>query len=301
MRLSRSGEIKLPIHVIDKEAPLKWEVRQRLTLLEATVLWTDCLGTRDLVNAFGISRVQASNDIGLYLTLFPGSLLYDRSRKCYRAGSSFQPHFLRGTPEEFLHLLKSAAGPDGPVLVLLGELPPVEIVSPLERELRLDTLQAISQAIRESRCLQLDYQSLNREAPVTHTLVPHALVYNGYRWHMRAYSESHGEFRDFVLARIQGKPLLREIRDQNAAADTAWQTYVTLRIGPHPGLTPAQRAVIEDDFGMQQGEVTKRLRAALLPYFLRLMHLEIEPHAGSAREQQIVLLNAEELRPWVRF
>lgn len=291
----------MPIHALDKEPSLKWEVRQRLTLLEATVLWSDCLGTRDLVNAFGISRVQASNDIGLYMSLFPGSLSYDRSRKCYRAGPVFQPHFLRGTPEEFLHLLKSAVGAEGPVLVLLGQLPPVEIVTPLERELRLDILQAISQAIRESRCLQLDYQSMNRESPVTLVLTPHALVYNGYRWHMRAHSESHGEFRDFVLARIRGKPLLGEIRDRNAVADIAWQTYVTLRIGPHPGLTPAQRAVVEDDFGMRQGEVTRQLRAALLPYFLRLMHLEIEPPAGAAREQQIVLLNAEELRPWVRF
>ena len=118
---------------------------------------------------------------------------------------------------------------------------------------------------------------------------------------MRAYSESHHEFRDFVLARIRGKPFPGEIRDQNAAADAAWQTFITLHIGPHPGLTPAQRAVIEDDFGMHQGQVIRRLRAALLPYFLRLMRLEIEPPANGAREQQIVLLNAEELRPWVRF
>ena len=88
------------------DKPLRWEVRQRLILIEARLIWAGCLTTQDLRGAFGISRSQASKDIALYESLAPDNLQYDLRGRCYRAARSFQPRFLHGTSREFLRALR---------------------------------------------------------------------------------------------------------------------------------------------------------------------------------------------------
>ena len=39
-------------------------------------------------------------------------------------------------------------------------------------------------------------------------IAPHTLVYTGMRWHVRAYCEKNGQYRDFVLSRLRGEPEL---------------------------------------------------------------------------------------------
>ena len=60
---------------------IKWEQRQRLTLLEATVFWSGEFSTNVLMECFGISRVQASKDLTLYQSLCPGNIRYDKFLK----------------------------------------------------------------------------------------------------------------------------------------------------------------------------------------------------------------------------
>ena len=62
---------------------IKWEQRQRLTLLEATVFWSGEFSTNVLMECFGISRVQASKDLTLYQSLCPGNIRYDKFLKRY--------------------------------------------------------------------------------------------------------------------------------------------------------------------------------------------------------------------------
>jgi len=76
--------------------------------------------------------------------------------------------------------------------------------------------------------------------------------------------------------------------------DHAWHTAVTLVIAPHPGLPPAQRKVIELDYGMENGETRLECRQALLFYLLR--HLGFEGHqAVTPQAQQILLKNQDEV------
>ena len=76
--------------------------------------------------------------------------------------------------------------------------------------------------------------------------------------------------------------------------DSAWHTLVTLVIAPHPGLPPAQRKVVELDYGMQNGEVRLDCRQALLFYLLK--HLGFEGRQAVAPQaQQIVLKNEDEV------
>ena len=78
-------------------------------------------------------------------------------------------------------------------------------------------------------------------------------LYNGFRWHIRAYNQEHQTYRDFVLARFITSPELGEAALHAAEQDHDWQSVEALIIAPHPDLTPDQQAVIADDYGMEDG------------------------------------------------
>lgn len=279
---------------------LKWDVRQRLTLLEATVFWTGELVTGFLTNTFSISRVQATKDIGLYLSLRPDNLRYDRSLKRYLITEQFVPLLITGHPRECLQVLQATQDSPPSVLTLISNLPAVEVVAPPTRLIDIAVLRPVLQAARFGLLVEIGYQSMTTPEPATRLVQPKTLVFDGLRWHMRAYSLTHGEFRDFVLARIhvatlRGKP------ETPSPVDMAWETILTVHICPHPGLSDSQTSAVERDYGMTAGYYSTPVRAALLPYFLLALRIGKDDLQREATSQQIVLLNREELRPFIDF
>ncbi|MHB9021341.1 MAG: WYL domain-containing protein [Halothiobacillus sp.] len=278
-------------------AGLKWDLRQRLKLLEGTLLLTGWVRTQALVDTFGISRAQASKDFAIYMGLRPDNLAYNKSRKYYEATSEFVPLLLTGKASELLDALQSLQMPDAPVVTLAATVPAIALVKPMERELDWHTLRVVSSALCQQRKFSVAYQSMNRPEPTELTLSPHSLVYSGYRWHIRAYSDTHREYRDFVLARMRGRATLLDKPAVSAKDDTAWKTEVAIVIAPHPDLPAAQQAILAEDYGMVDGQSIQSIRQALVPYFLRLMQLEPERQHPDPKVQQIVLLNRAEIEP----
>ncbi|KTG17234.1 MULTISPECIES: WYL domain-containing protein [unclassified Guyparkeria] len=274
---------------------LKWDLRQRLKLLECTLLLNGWVRTQALTESFGISRAQASKDFAVYQSLAPDNLVYDRSHKRYQAGTAFRPVLLSGRTSEMLDLLAALPGEDSPVVALAAAGPAVEILRPMERELDLDVFRAVSAAASNGCRVAVEYQSMRRPEPRRVTLSPHTLVYSGFRWHVRAYSHRHDEYRDFVLARMRGAELLGEEIGASREQDRDWIEMVELVVGVHPELSAAQRAVIAADYGMDNGRTVYPLRRAMVPYFLRLMQIEPEREHPDPKVQQIRLLNPEVL------
>lgn len=279
---------------------LKWEVRQRLTLLEATVFWSGELVTTFLTDSFNISRIQATKDIKLYLSLRPDNLRYDRSLKRYLITEHFVPLFISGNPQECLQVLQASRNNASPLVTLVNNLPAVEVVASASRLIDIEILKAVLQAARFGWILAMNYQSMSRPEPATHIVQPQTLVFDGQRWHMRAYSHGHGEFRDFVLARI----LRVTIQGKTAPAlpaDHLWKTILTAEVGPHPGLSEHQQRVVERDYGMIDGRLSCQVRAALLPYWLLAMRIGPDDLHREALVQQIVLLNRKALQAYTGF
>jgi hypothetical protein len=125
-------------------------------------------------------------------------------------------------------------------------------------------------------------------------IAPHVLVFAG-RWHARAWSATHEGYRDFLLSRICGLPELLAACERDPVQDWDWHHDVVVRIAPHPELSPAQKRVVEQDYGMLHGMRETRVRVALAPYFLRLLGIGSGDRTRPAQEQQIVLLNASDL------
>lgn len=105
-------------------------------------------------------------------------------------------------------------------------------------------------------------------------LVPHSLANDGRRWHVRAYERDKKHFRDFSCSRFENITLIDESpREQESRdADHQWNRWVELELIPHPSLSFPR--AIELDYGMQNGLLTIKVRAALAGYLLNFWHVD---------------------------
>lgn len=276
-------------------ASLPWDQRQRFRFIEAHVIWRGQIRVADVRDSFDVSTGRAEKDLLAYQRLAPGNLVRDRRTGEYLPTDTFVPRFLRGTANEYLQVLRNhELGDDLPLAMVASGLGATETLEPPAREFDVRVLARLNTAIRERRWLAIDYQSMSHPEPRRLEIAPHVLVFAG-RWHARAWSATHESYRDFLLSRICGLPELLGPCERSPEHDWDWRNEVAVRIAPHPGLSAAQKRVVEQDYGMVHGMRETRVRVALAPYFLRLLGIGHGDRSRSAQEQQIVLLNAGDL------
>jgi predicted DNA-binding transcriptional regulator YafY len=145
----------------------------------------------------------------------------------------------------------------------------------------------------------VDYVSLQNPDREGRIIVPHTLVFTGFRWHVRAWCEKNQSYRDFVLSRFRGEAELLDASDKRDVDDLNWQRRVDVVITPDPRLTPAQQEVIAGDYGMRGQRLSLNTRATLVDYLLRMLQLDPRHIAENPLAQQIVLENRDELLPWL--
>lgn len=289
-------------HVSRKSAgdwPVRWDLLLRYRLIEVIGLWEGRLTTNHLMRAFGIGRQQASKDINTYLSDYgPENLVYDRFLKGYRPTPGFRPVFTRGVADEYLQMMHAREDLASSFKALTVRELNTEVLLPPARDLRPEVLQPVLQACRERKRVEIEYASLANPEPEYRVIQPHTVVHTGYRWHVRAWCEKNGDFRDFVLSRIGDQPELVTAATQRAEDDDAWQARVIVRLGPDPRLTSAQQALIARDYGMQSGELRLKTRGALVSYLLQQLRVDTPTNQRSPEAQQVVVLNPEEVRQW---
>ena len=279
--------------------PVRWDLLLRYRLIEVIALWEGRLTTNHLMRAFGIGRQQASKDINTYLADYgPENLVYDRFLKGYRPTRGFRPVFTRGVADEYLQMMHAREDLASSFEALTVRELNTEVLLPPARDLRPEVLQPVLQACRERKRVEIEYASLANPEPEYRVIQPHTVVHTGYRWHVRAWCEKNGDFRDFVLSRIGDQPELVTAATQRAEDDDAWQARVMVRLGPDPRLTSAQQALIARDYGMQSGELRLKTRGALVSYLLQQLRVDTPTNQRSPEAQQVVVLNPEEVRQW---
>lgn len=114
----------------------------------------------------------------------------------------------------------------------------------------------------------------------TREIVPHTLVDNGLRWHVRGFDRKHGGFRDFVLTRIKAAVVLEDSTLSEAELETQdrqWNRFVELELVPHPRIEHSE--AIELDYGMTGGVMKVEIRAATAGYLLRLWNVDCSKEA----------------------
>ncbi len=63
-------------------------------------------------------------------------------------------------------------------------------------------MRSVIAAIRRSEAIEVKHQSLSRPEPRWRRVAPHAIGFEGFRWHMRAFCFADRSFKDFLLSRI---------------------------------------------------------------------------------------------------
>ncbi len=279
--------------------PFRWELLLRYRFIETIALWEGRLTTRHLCDTFGIGRQQASKDINNYIReVGPGNLVYDKYLKGYKPTEAFSPRVTMGLADEYLHLMARNNELMNVFESLALNVANVQVLSVPVRDVRPEVLRPIMQAARQQRRLEVDYVSLNNPDREGRIIVPHTLVYTGLRWHVRAWCEKHQEYRDFVLSRFRDTPEIMDESEHGSEGDADWHRKVTIRLVPDQRLSPAQREVVEVDYGMEDGALVVHTRARLVPYVLQLLRVDTGA-AVDPRAQQIVVENRDELAPWL--
>lgn len=276
----------------------KWGHERRLEFIDWRLCWEGRINRSDLTAFFGISVPQASLDIARYIELAPNNARYDRSHKVYVASETFEALYPGTTPERYLNeLLARSVGVLQPELGFSGWRPPMDMLANPARGVDRATLLTLLFAIRDAKRVDVTYQSMSASEPERRQISPHALGYDGFRWHVRAFCHSRGSYRDFVIARVlRASPT--QVDALGADADAAWHRRVDLVIGPNPALSPGAKRVIELDYAMQAGQVTISCRQALLFYTLKRLGL-LPGQEAPPEVQQIALLNRDDVQAYL--
>jgi predicted DNA-binding transcriptional regulator YafY len=267
---------------------LRWSVEQRVAFAARRLFWDGSINRDDLLRRFGVSINQATADLARLRHSYPDGFAYDTVAKRYRPADGFHP--VEASVVALLRELRLLAeGHLEPAECVLASPPPLAIADLPERTVDADVLRALLTAIASRMAVTGRYVSFQRPGEQLRVLSPHALVFDGFRWHVRAHDAGDDRFKDFVIARLSklvgGGPWRRA-----PAEDQAWNTERQLEIVPHPGLDAHQRGVIARDYGMDADFVLRlHVREAMLFYVRRRFGLVDGHQQRPAQEQHIVL------------
>jgi predicted DNA-binding transcriptional regulator YafY len=272
---------------------VRWGMAQRFELIEWRAFWLGRVNRSDLEERFGVSTPQASVDLRSYQEAVPNNIEYDATAKAYVPTSTFTPKYFRVSADRYLIQLNAILnGAVSRTDTWFGSLPPAAVMQTVVRSVEPDTLRAILNAIMGRHELEVVYQSLTNTR--ARTIVPHSLAFDGHRWHARAWCVEHRDFRDFVLSRILSVSISRS-SDVDPSNDMEWNTMIDLKIVAHPYLGEAQKSAIERDFGMENGVLIMRTRAALAFYFIKRLNLDLDSDQITPERKQISLSNFAEI------
>ena len=247
------------------------------------------------MEAFGISVQQASKDLTNYIEGRKTNLIYDKRLRTYLRGKNFKPRYFQPNAAEYFAQLRAVEhGLVTEEQSWISFFPGYAATPIPARGVDPEVLREVLSTIREKNALQITYQSMSRPEPTARWIEPHALAFDGFRWHARAFCQNDQVFKDFLLSRIVevGKQAGASSAAEN---DTDWHSEIVLKIEPHPELADTQRRAIEMDYGMVDGKTEIVVRKALLFYALKRLGLDTDPGARKPQDQQIVLLETSEV------
>ncbi len=262
------------------------ETTQRFAYITNVPGWEGQINATHLSSKFKLSRQAASGILKQYREKYPNHLTYDSSNKAFIATNSFTHNFPHQSEQNkfsaYLNETTLGESDDPPNI----DVCTFEVEAPL-RNINPEQVRPILRAIRAKQAIDIGYISLSSPNYLDRIIQPHALIFDGLRWHVRAYCNKNGEFRDFTLSRFNGEAVFEGKATNTAEQDKKWNTLVNVVIEADPRFNDQQKRIIEQDYQMNNGQKNIPVRAALVNYLLRRLH--IDSYKNTPEEQQIVL------------
>lgn len=276
---------------------LNREQRQCFAFIEIILQWEGRLTHQHLQQEFGFGRSKTKKVLAEYTELQPNNLSYDASLKGYTPSEHFIPKFTNGHIDEYCR-----SG--------LSDVIGIQLLEAPLRNIDPNLIRPVLRAIRNNQRLDIGYQSLSSPDYESRIISPHSLVFDGLRYHVRAYCEKNNAYRDFVLSRFcfesDGlKPEFEGPSEFIQEQDQEWNTRLVLSIEPDIRLNDQQKRIIALDYQMQQNEHGNwyreiPVRAALARYLLQ--RLRLDQYQQKPEAQQIVISQScwREFEPYLK-
>ena len=255
----------------------------------------------DLIQRFKTGLAACTRDLTTYREIAPQNLQLFHQTKNYHRTDSFSPIF-EHNPEAILTGLCRGFG-DG----LSNGIQPSEHCVDATRLVhpKSEVIATLMRSIKTQQPISCEYISLSSGLS-KREIVPHALVNNGHRWHVRAFDRKSTEFRDFVCTRLQNvtelkskSPAITDIIkldiSEQKESDKQWGAIVSLVLKPHPSIKFPK--AIELDYNMHKGMLQLEVRVALLAYLLRQWNVDCTDTASlKGNEYQLWLSNVNDIK-----
>ncbi len=271
---------------------LTFAQKQRLSFIDFCLLFQGSINRKELTEKFEMGMANATRDLTLYKELAPQNIDFNAKDRTYLQSKNFKPLFSYNSKQTLAKLShKISDGFDGVM----------EVAFPVDAPLQLNVpdifiVAKIVQAVLKGKAISIIYTSLSSGSKARE-IVPHTIIYNGLRWHVRGYDRKTNSFRDFVLTRISKVTLLDKPVEEfeTAIEDNQWMRKMDLHIVPHPTNVQYPQA-IELDYGMDKGMLQLTVRAALVGYLLRRWNVDCTEGASlKGGEYQLWLRNRQTL------
>ncbi|MGS2720675.1 WYL domain-containing protein [Paraglaciecola aestuariivivens] len=272
-------------------AQLSHAQRERLAFIDFSLQFFGHVSRADLIERFKTGLAASTRDFSAYKQLAANNLVLRHQTKNYYRTDDFAPIF-KHDPEAILMALSRGFGNGISMHVQPSEqcFDAVRLIHPNSA-----IIASIMRAIHNKTALKCGYVSLS-SGETQRSIVPHSLINNGHRWHVRAYDRKSNSFRDFVASRFtQIQHLAGPVHVHEASPyDHQWQAIVDLVLIPHPSI--AHPEAIEMDYNMQEGQLELPARAAVAAYILRQWQVDCSGQKqASAPGFQLALANLEVL------
>ncbi len=271
---------------------LNYSQKQRLAYIDFKLLFVGRVTRNEVVTKFEKGMSGATADLNLYKEFCPNNMVYDTKQRVYVQCATFKPLFTHDPRKTLVKLANQIT--DG--YDAIGDVTfPVEAPSQLNIP-DIFIVARLIQSIINKKPVSIIYTSLS-SGSAARELVPHSIVDNGLRWHVRAFDRKSNSFRDFVLTRISKVTIIEQPTEtfEDKLEDHQWMRMMPLQLVPHPNNVQHPTAIAMD-YGMENKVLALNVRAALAGYLLRRWNVDCTKDASlTGGEYQLWLRNRQTL------
>ncbi len=265
------------------------DINKRFAFIKNIVGWEGQINATHIMEKFQLTRQAARTVLQQYRDHFPDHLNYDASNRAFLATKAFDDGFINSLSTHSFEQYLAIIAADINVQIDAHSTFIHEVEAPL-RNINPLQVRPILRAIREKLAIDIGYISLTSPDYLDRIIQPHSLIFDGLRWHVRAYCNKNQSYRDFTLSRFNGVAHFEGKATNFEEQDELWNQIVDIVIEADPRFSDQEKRIIEQDFQIQDGQKTIPTRAALVNYALR--RLRIDNYKNTPEEQQIVLTQA---------
>lgn len=238
--------------------------RERLAFIDFNLQFFGKIARNDLIQRFKTGLAASTRDFAAYREIAHNNLRLDHSSKQYWRTAEFEAVFSFSADSILNSVSKGFSdGITAPIQPSNQCFEAMRLIHP-----DINIIASLMRCIHKQVEAKVSYVSLS-SGENTRVIVPHTIINNGHRWHVRAYDKKSNTFRDFVCTRftqVKTSDVPAPVYCQ-VQSDEQFNRMVSLVLVVHPDIVHSR--AIEMDYAMQNAKKTIQVRAALAAYVLR--------------------------------